>query len=154
MTKRKTAETTVKTPPVAPIIEVIREYLSQYSGFAGQKLNVDFLPPDAASFSVDAVPCKAIVKQYLNGASLRQFDFVIAMRSFWGKDLRQQIDNLGFFEGLAGWIEEQSRQHKLPDLGAGRQPRALEVSSSGYAFAPDTDLARYQMQCKLTYWQK
>lgn len=136
------------------IIEAVRKYVGTYPALAGNKLNVDFLPPDAATYSVDVVPAKSAVKTYMDGSSLRQFLFVLASRSYWGQDFRQQIDNLCFFESFEDWIDSQNRARRFPDLGEGRTVRKLEVVTSGYAFAQDTDLARYQIQCKLTYFQK
>lgn len=136
------------------IIGAVREWLEGFAGFDGSKLNVDFLPPGAGEFSVDVVPVESVVKRYLDGSSIKQFDFVIAMRAFWGADERCQMDNLGFFEGLERWIEQQGRAMALPKLGDGRTPRSVTVSSSGYAFVPEVDVARYQMQCKLVYRQE
>lgn len=136
------------------IIEAIREFLQSYPGLKGNKLNVDFLPPDAATYSVDVVPIKSVVKAYRGGTSKRQFAFVLAARSYWGPDFRQQVDNLGFFEAFEEWLDAQNRARNFPDLGEGRTGCKLEVTTSGYAFAPDTDLARYQIQCKITYFQK
>ncbi len=136
------------------IIEAVREYLQKYPGLQGNKINVDFLPPDAATYSVDVVPIKSVIKTYRDGSSVRQFAFVLASRTYWGPDYRQQIDNLCFFEALEEWLDTQNRKRKFPDLGETRTVRKMEVTTSGYAFAPDTDLARYQIQCKITYFQK
>lgn len=136
------------------IIEAMRRFLEDYPGFDGGKLNVDFLPPTAAGYSVDVVPVQSVIRRYMDGSTARQFCFVVAMRSAWGADVRCQMDNLGFFESLGDWLERQSRARNFPELGEGRVGRKLEVTASGYAFAPGADLARYQMQCKLTYYQK
>lgn len=136
------------------IIEAVRAFVGAYPALAGNKLNVDFLPPDAATYSVDVVPIKSVVKEYMDGSSLRQFAFVLASRAYWGADLRQQIDNLCFFEGFEEWLDRQNRARNFPNLGEGRTVKKLEVTTSGYAFAPNTDLARYQIQCRITYFQK
>lgn len=135
-------------------IESVRKFVETYPALAGSKLNVDFLPPKAAAFSVDVVPVKSVVKSYLDGSTLRQFLFVLASRAYWGPDIRQQVDNLCFFEDFEEWLDAQNRARNFPDLGEGRTARKLEVVTSGYAFAPDADMARYQIQCKLTYFQK
>ena len=44
------------------IIEAVRSFLNGYPGLEGNKLNVDFLPPDAATYSVDVVPVKSVIK--------------------------------------------------------------------------------------------
>lgn len=137
-----------------PIIEAVRSWLAGFDGFCGEKLNVDFLPPESNGYSVDVMPVESVIMRYLDGSSVRQFDFVIAMRGFWGEDVRLQMENLGFFERLAEWLEQKSLAGELPDLGAGRVCRKVEVSASGYVFAPEESLARYQMQCKLVYRQE
>ena len=109
------------------IIEAVRKYLQTCPLLKGGTLNVDFLPPEAATYSVDVVPVKPVLKAYMDGSSQRQFLFVLATRTYYGEFVRQQLDNLCFFE---------------------------EVTTSGYVFAPDTDTARYQIQCRLSYFQK
>ncbi|MDD2956447.1 MAG: hypothetical protein PHD67_09075 [Oscillospiraceae bacterium] len=136
------------------IIEVVRTYLATCPLLAGGKLHVDFLPPEAATYSVDVVPVKPITKQYIDGSSNRQFLFVLATRAYYGDFIRQQLDNLAFFEQFEEWLDTQNRVRNYPDLGIGRTVQRLEVTTSGYVFAPDTETARYQIQCRLSYYQK
>lgn len=136
------------------LIAAVRKYLETCPLLNGGRLNVDFLPAEATSYSVDVVPVKPVVKAYMDGSSKRQFLFTFATRVFYGPDYRQQLDNLCFFEEFGEWIEKQSRLRRLPELGEGRRAEKLEVTTSGYVFLPDTDTARYQIQCKLSYFQK
>ena len=136
------------------MIESIRKYISTCPLLADGKLNVDFLPADAASYSVDVTPVTPIVKSYLDGSSIRQFAFVLATRTYYGPHIRQQIDNLGFFEDFSDWIDMQNKKRNYPDLGEEKKAQKIEVTTSGYIFAPETDTARYQIQCRLTYYQK
>lgn len=135
------------------IIEAVNTFISTCSLLSGDVLNIDFLPPEAASYSVDVVPVNPVVKQYMSG-SQRQFLFVLSTRSYYGAHIRQQLDNLGFFEGFSDWIDAQNKARKYPNMGADRVGQKLEVTTSGYVFAPDTDTARYQIQCRLSYYQK
>lgn len=136
------------------IIEAVRQYLSTCPLLEGGKLNVDFLPDKASSYSVDVVPATQTVKQYMDGSSRRQFLFVLATRAFYGGQIRQQIDNLCFFEEFEQWLDAQDRARNFPDLGAGRTGLKLEVTTSGYVFANDSSTAQYRVQCRLTYFQK
>lgn len=136
------------------LIEAVRQYLLTCPLLTEGRLNVDFLPPETTGYSVDVVPTKEIVRRYMDGSSVRQFLFVLATRTYYGEFIRQQIDNLGFFEDFSVWLEKQNRVRRLPDLGNGRKALRLEVLTSGYAFAPGAETARYQIQCKLTYFQK
>ena len=79
---------------------------------------------------------------------------MLATRAYYGAFIRQQIYNLCFFEEFEEWLDRQNRAHNFPDLGEGRRGSKLEVTTSGYVFAPDTDTARYQIQCRLSYYQK
>lgn len=136
------------------MIEAIRKYLGSCPVLDGGKLNVDFLPQNAATYSVDVVPTTPVVKRYLDGSSVRQFLFVFATRAFYGEHIRQQLDNLCLFEAFEEWVDKQNRTKTFPDLGEGRTVQKLEVTTSGYIFAPETDTARYQIQCRLSYFQK
>lgn len=136
------------------IIEAVRKYLEGCPLLNGGKLNVDFLPEEAATYSVDVVPVKPVVKAYLDGSSKRQFLFVFATRAYYGNHIRQQLDNLCLFEAFEEWVDKQNRARNFPDLGDGRTVQKMEVTTSGYVFAPDTDTARYQIQCRLSYFQK
>lgn len=137
------------------IIESVRAWLKGYPGLRDGRLNVDFLPEKARSWSVDVVPCKETVKPYLDGSAVKQFLFVLASRDFHGADLKQNTGNLAFYEDFARWVEAQSRRRALPALDQGRAAQRVEVTTSGYPFLVDEHgTARYQIQLKLTYFEK
>lgn len=136
------------------IMEAVRNFIRTYEPLAGNKINVDFLPETARSYSIDAVPCKEVIKTYLDGSSVRQFLFVLASREFYGEEIRQQLDNLGFYENFGAWAEKQSMTGNLPKLGGGKTPQKLETTTCGYAFAPGMKAARYQIQLRLQYLQE
>ena len=73
------------------IMEEVRKFLRTYPPLAEGKLHVDFLPEEAQSYSVEAVPAKEIVRCYVDGSTVRQFLFVVASREFFGDKIRQQI---------------------------------------------------------------
>lgn len=136
------------------IIESVRDFLKGCPLLSDGKINVDFLPEAAATYSVDVTPVNPVLKSYIDGSSLRQFVFTFSTRTYYGDIVRQQLDNLCFFERFAEWIEAQNRARRFPKLGEGRTVRKLEVTTSGYVFATDTDTAKYQIQYRLTYFQK
>lgn len=136
------------------IMEGIRNFVQEYPPLAKEKLRVDFLTPETDSYSIDAVPCKEVVKRYLDGGAQKQYLFVLATRAYFGTHLRQQLDNLGFFEDFSAWLREAQRKKKFPDLGNGRKVLRIEVLSSGYAFLPGADSARYQMQGRVLYFEE
>ena len=136
------------------VMEAVREFLADCPLLAGGKLNVDFLPAEAASYSIEAVPVQPVVKRYIDGSELRRYAFVLATRAYYGEHIRSQLDNLAFFEQFEDWLGTQNRAGLRPVLDAPCTATKLEVTSSGYAFAPDTDTARYQIQCQLEYYRQ
>lgn len=137
------------------IIDGIRAWLKTYEGLADGRLSVDFLPEEAKSYSVDTVPTTEIVKRYLDGSSIRQFLFCVSSREFYSDNIAQNVDNQAFYEGLAAWLERKSKLQQFPDIGTGRTVRSIEISSTAYPFVVDEHgTARYQLQLKLTYFQK
>lgn len=135
------------------IIETLHDYIKQYEPLQDDRINVDFLPADAGSYSLDVVPCKEWVRRYIDGSGEKQFLFNLCSREAMDETLRRQMDNLGFYEDFACWLDRQTMAGALPDLGDGRKARRLECTSSGYVFLQGTNTAKYQIQCKLTYFQ-
>lgn len=137
-------------------IEAVRAWLRTYEPLAEGRLGVDFLPEDAQAYSVDSVPGPETVKQYLDGSAVRQFDFVLASRVFWGDQIGQNTDNLEWYEAFSAWVRRQNQRPKhLPELGPGRTARKVEVTTSGYPFqVSENGMARYQIQLKMTYFEK
>lgn len=137
------------------LMDSVRVWLKAYPPLAGGRLNVDFLPERAKTYSVDVIPCKETVRAYLDGSAVKQFDFVLASRDYHSGDAAQNADNLGFYEAFSHWVEEQNRRRALPALDQGRSARRVEVTTSGYPFlVDDHGTARYQIQLKMTYFQK
>ena len=135
------------------IIEAVRSFLRTCPLLAGERLNVDFLPEEAKTYSIDVVPCRAILEEYIDGSSLRQFLFVISSREFHGQELKTNVGNLAFYEQLGDWMEAQSRATILPAMAFGKRADKIEVLTSGYALSSDAKTARYQIQCRLVYGQ-
>ena len=137
------------------ILEGVRAWLKTCPALAGERLNVDYLPETAKSYSVEVVPCTEVVKRYFDGAAVKQFLFVLASRCFCTDDIKQNTDNIAFYEDFSRWVERQCRRRDFPALGEDRQSRKVEVTTSGYLFTlDDHGNARYQIQMKLTYIQK
>lgn len=134
------------------IIEGLHTYINSYEPLRDNRIHVDFLPGDAGSYSLDAVPCQEWVKTYVDGSGVKQFLFNLCSREALDATLRAQMEHLGFYEDFSAWLRAQTLKGELPDLGAGRRAQKLETVSSGYVFLQGDNTAKYQIQCKLTYF--
>lgn len=136
------------------MIETVRQFLRTCPLLSGQKIQVDYLGGDPTEYTVDGVPAEAVVKRYAGGDSVRQFVFVFASREFYGPDRLTNIANSSFYEDFAAWLEAQSRAGNLPALGGGKEAIGIEAMSTGYLYDSGSDNARYQIQCRLVYYQE
>lgn len=137
------------------IIDSIRKFILQcpHLDELAKGVNVDYLDEDITSYSIEEAPTNPIVKRYIDGSSERQFEFIFASRESYGPEALQNIENSGFYEHFADWIEEKNKEGELPALERGLQARKIECTSTGYAFQTDEDRARYQIQLRLTYFK-
>lgn len=117
------------------------------------KVNVNYLEPNADTYSIEEVPIEPIIKTYVNGDSVRQYAFIFTSREPYGADVLQNIDNSGFYEKFADWIEQNNNDNILPVLD-NLEPLEIKVTSTGYAFAVTQDTAQFQIQLKLKYFKK
>ncbi len=118
------------------------------------KVNVNYLEPNADTYSIEEISIEPIIKKYVNGDSVRQYAFIFTSREPYGADVLQNIDNSGFYEKFAEWIEENNNNNILPVLDDSLESLEIKVASTGYAFAVTEDTAQLQIQLKLKYFKK
>ena len=118
------------------------------------RINVNYLEPNTDTYSIEEVPIEPILKRYINGDSIRQYAFIFTSREPYGIDVLQNIDNSGFYEKFADWIETQNNNEIFPLLDNGLEPLEIKVTSTGYAFAVTEDTAQFQIQLRLKYFKK
>ena len=137
------------------IIEKIREYflncpiLDEYA-----RLSIDFLGVEPTQYTIEGQPVNPVIQKYVDGGALKQYVFVFGSREYYGADVLQNIENSGFFERFAEWVEEQSEKGNLPELEGNKQAISMEVLTSGYLFSASEDNARYQIQMRLIYYEE
>ncbi len=141
-----------------PIIEALKEYFENCPCLGDlAEVKVDFLGSGDGSYSIEETPTTPVVRRFVDGSRECQYLFVFASRQFYATDThKQNIDNLHLFERITDWIEENNHKDVFPDLGSGRCVESLSVTTSGYLMGTSNNqsLARYQIQCKLTYKEK
>lgn len=63
-------------------------------------LNVDYLGEDPEQYSIEVVPCKTVLKQYIDGSAKCQYLFIFASRENYSPDESINMANLEFYERL------------------------------------------------------
>lgn len=136
------------------LIENIRKYMSSCPLLDGGSINIDFLSSSNIEYTIETVPCEPVIKYFISGSSLRQYEFILASREFYGTDVVQNIQNSEFYENLAHWIEENSKNKILPVLENEKQSAdKIEILTHGALISEDAKTAVYQIQLRLIYFQ-
>ncbi|HZW02876.1 MAG TPA: hypothetical protein VFF68_03045 [Anaerolineaceae bacterium] len=135
------------------IIQSLKTYLKTCPSLAdGALLEVDHNGPPI-QYGIIPVPGARVVETYVNGGSLREFPFAFQTAAITADDA-ERIDNAGFQEAFADWLDIQTLAGNLPDLGAGKTAESIAATSWGYLFEQgESDTGIYQILCKLTYEQ-
>lgn len=114
-------------------------------------INIDYLE-NVQSYSIEPLTSDPIVRQYVDGGSVRQFQFAFTSKDYYDNSQTQNIANNAFYEDLSDWIETQTKSNNLPNLSdAKKSAIAVEILSNGYLFDNDADMARYQIQLRFLY---
>jgi len=136
------------------LLSNIKTYISGYSHLAtGAPLWVDYLGSQPTGYAIIPLPGTKVVETYLDGSSLREYPFAFQSMELTA-DEAERLDNNGFYEAFADWLESQSYSGTLPTLASGKT--AVSIEALGWAFiyeSGESQTAIYRIQCKLTYEQ-
>ena len=129
------------------MLEAMIDYLQMCPLLKGVSLSADFLGDRPGAVSVQAVACEPILYRYTDGDSLRQFVFKISSRE--EGQLAGGEPPEAFYGKLAAWL-----QSGLPTLAAEQTPQRFDILQTAAAAERDYSSTRYDMECRLVYYQK
>lgn len=135
------------------LIDAIRTYILTCPLLNDGRVNVDYIGTEMG-YSIDPLPCDPIIQRYTDGGAKKQFQFAFTSQEEYDQDARINIENSGFFQLFAEWLEEQNFTGKLPELGEGKIPVAIETLNSGYLYDMNGVNAKYRIECRLIYVQE
>lgn len=139
---------------MSTIIQSLYNYFKSCPLLTDKKINIDYLPEKPVEYTIDTITGDPVITRYTRGAALKQYLFAFGSREAYGPDVLQNLANSGFYEDFAAWLESQNTARHFPSMAAGHTPRKIEAQSTGYLFGADPDTARYQIQCRLIYYQE
>lgn len=133
------------------MIEKIREYFIGNNIIdENSRINVDFLGEEPTEFALEPIPVNPILEKYVNGTSLRQFQFELLSCNDYGADVIQNMSNSSYYENLYNLIEHNNKERILPDI---KGIESIECLNSGGILDAGTNTARYSIQMRITYYK-
>lgn len=131
------------------MIEKIRKYLIENKIVDEEcRVNVDFLGENPTEFAIIPIAVNPILKKYIDGSSLRQYQFQLISCSYYGADVLQNMANSKFYEGLYDKIETFNDEGILPDI---KGIESIECLNNGAILDATVNAARYSIQMRITY---
>lgn len=134
------------------MIERIREYLRENKIIDDNcRINVDFLGENPTEFAIVPLSVDPILEKYVDGTSLRQYQFQLISCNDYGSDVMQNIDNSAFYEQLYNLIDEKNNKNILPKING---IVSIECLNNGAILDATTNTARYSIQMKISYLKR
>lgn len=137
------------------ILKNISKWLQECPYLSGQRINANYLGPDALEWALIEAPTAPVLTRYMDGTTVQQKAFGLSAVQDYSPDLLMQLAASGVWEGIAEWIRQQNFHRKnLPDLGEGKACTRVEVTATHSVLYNSAQTARYQLQIMVTYNQK
>lgn len=135
------------------VMESVREFILDCPLLVEGKLNVDYLGFEPPEYVIQRVEADEILKKYSDGGELKQFVFIFGSRERIGGQVKEHLAIANFYEQISEWIVQKNNRGELPQLGAGKTAQSITVLTPGFMKDQAGDCARYQLRCKLIYFE-
>lgn len=135
------------------MINTIKAFINTCPTLSDIDVNINYLGENEKSGAIENVPTEPIIKNYTDGGALRQFLFTVSLREKYGQNAAENAAATDKLDELSDWIFEQDRLGILPNLDGNKNSVSLEVIKTGWVEEKQSDTAKYQLQCRLVYYQ-
>ena len=130
------------------ITKAIRDYLLTCPYLNQKKINIDYLGSDADEYSIEKISCEPVIKQYIDGYTIRQYQFALTSIKLYDSNYSINMENNDFYELFEQWIKKQNDANNFPDIEG---VYAIEVIQDSSLETKETDTAKYQIQLRVLY---
>ncbi len=139
---------------VNSIIEGLTDYFLQCPLLKDGVFRVDALGSEPVEYALATGMTSPVVRTYVDGSSIRQYQFNFNSREAYSMDRILAIQNESFYEDFCNWVEEQSMIGNLPEMPEGCEAQALTVLTPGFMLDATMENAFYQVQLQLQYFKE
>lgn len=139
---------------VGSIMEGITNYFLSCPLLKDGVFRVNALGSEPVEYALESAITSPVVQTYIDGSSIRQYQFNFNSRDAYSMDRIMAIQNESFYEDFCSWVEEQSMAGNLPEMPEGCEAQALAVLAPGYMLDATMENAFYQVQLQLKYYKE
>ena len=121
---------------------------------ASNRFGADYMGGKTTEYSIISVPSMLRYRENILGKEVlfdkQEQNFIFAALAPYSNDIKQNLENLGFFQDVASWIDEQNQTGNYPEWDGGKIT-AIHASNTGAPVQTGANEARYQFQIRVTY---
>lgn len=139
---------------VQSIIEGVTNYFLQCPLLKDGVFRVDALGSEPVEYAIEAGLTSPVLRPYIDGSSIRQYQFHFNSREAYSMDRILAIQNESFYEDFCNWVEEQNMAGNLPEMPEGCEAQSLTVLAPGFMLDATMEHAYYQVQLNLQYFKE
>jgi len=136
------------------IISSLKTYIATCPSLGTDPLlSINYLDQGKTNYSIVPLPGARIIETDLVGNTVREYPFAFQSMESTAAEL-ERLENSGFYEDFADWLETQTLAEIFPSMGTGKTPTKIEATVGGSLYEQgNTDTGIYQIQCLLAYDQ-
>lgn len=135
--------------------ERLREWFQDCPALAkNSRFRMDYLAESPTEYALYAVPSQINYRENILGeevpVDIQTINYIFASKESYGADVEQNLANLGFYDEVVKWILTQNADRNFPTLNEGRV-KSVVPTLTAYPVQIGSDVAKYQIQIKITY---
>ena len=112
------------------------------------QINANMLSNDIDNYSLDKIPTRSEVEQWIIGPTIRKDVYSFRSRVSYSQDVINNLANVGFFEMFERKIKENNDNGILPDI---ENIEDIECLNCGALKNAETNTAVFEIQLQITY---
>lgn len=118
------------------------------------RFGADYMGENATEYGIYSVPSSLRYRENILGEKIpllnQEQNFIFAAKSPYGSDIKQNLDNLGFWQDIVNWIWQQNSEQNFPEWDGGHV-KSIVPTLTGALTQAGNDAARYQIQLRVAY---
>lgn len=118
------------------------------------RFRVDYLAEDSTEYALYSVPSAFKYRENILGEEIPEANqvqnFIFASKAPFGADIRQNLDNLAFFQSVTEWIIAQNAARVFPEWDGGTV-KSIVPTLTAYPAQVGASAAKYQIQIRISY---
>jgi hypothetical protein len=136
-------------------IEQIRRWFRNCPALMpGNRFRIDYLAENPTEYALYAVPSQINYRENVLGeeipTELQTINYIFASKESYGADVEQNLANLGFYDEVVLWIQQQNILRNFPLINDGKI-KSIVPTLTAYPIEIGSDAARYQIQIRIVY---